>query len=338
MSSKSKDENTADWVKIIRKYNFPDGRSWWQIVNSVGPYLLLLVGMYFSLSVSYWLTLGLGFIAGGFLVRIFIIFHDCGHGSFFKSARLRKIVGIITGLFLFTPYDRWHYDHLMHHQTVGNLDKKGVGDVRTFTVEEYIKFTKLQRVLYRISRHPIVLFIIGPLLLFLVIFRIPFKFHPTKIKISTHITSLVLVAIVATISYFIGFQNYVLIQLPALFFGAFHGIWLFYVQHQYEDVTWERQDKWDYKTIALQGSSFLKLPKLLQWFSGNIGFHHIHHLSPSIPNYKLEECYNENESFHVEKPLTFVSCIKCIRYRLWDEANGRLIGYKELNRDYSDRL
>lgn len=336
--SEKKKKEQPEWVKIIRKYNFPDGRSWWQIANSVLPYLFLLILMYYSLSYSYWITLGLAFIAGGFAVRTFIIFHDCGHGSFFKSARLRKIVGIFTGLLLFTPYERWSYDHLLHHQTVGNLDKKGVGDVRTFTVEEYINFSKTQRFIYRLSRNPIVLFIIGPLLLFVVIFRIPFKYHPTKIKISNHLTTLALIAIILTASYFIGFKNYLLIQLPTLFFASFHGVWLFYIQHQYEDVSWARKEDWDFKTIALEGSSFLKLPKLLQWFSGNIGYHHIHHLSPSIPNYKLEQCYNENELFHVEKPLNFISALKCIRYRLWDEANNELIGYKELNERYGVRL
>jgi omega-6 fatty acid desaturase (delta-12 desaturase) len=332
----TKDSNS--WVKIVQRYNTPDSRSWWQILNSLGPYILLWILMYYSLSFSYYLTLFLSFIAGGFLIRIFIIFHDCGHGSFFKSAFLRRFVGTILGLFMFTPYDRWHYDHLIHHQTVGNLDKKGVGDVRTFTVEEYIKFTKFQRILYRISRHPIMLFVIGPLLLFVVIFRFPFKMHPSKIRWNTHFTTLLLVGIIYFLSQIIGFWNFVIIQTPILFFASTQGIWLFYIQHQFEDVTWKRQKEWDYKTVALQGSSYLKLPKLIQWFSGNIGFHHIHHLSPAIPNYKLEECYNENPAFHVDKPLTFFSSIKCLKYRLWDEENEKLISFSEFRKIYGHRL
>lgn len=331
-------ETKEKWVEIIRRYNYPDNRSWWQLLNTIIPYFILWYLMYLSLEVSYWLTLGLSILAGAFLVRIFIIFHDCGHGSYFKSKKLRDFFGYFTGLLLFTPYERWHYDHMVHHQTVGNLDKKGIGDVRTFTVEEYIEFSTLQRVLYKISRHPITLFIVGPLLLFVVIFRFPFTYHSRKIRWRNHLSTLLIVGMVAGMCLLIGYSNYILIQAPTLYFGALLGVWLFYVQHQYEDVIWERQENWDYKTIALKGSSYLKLPKVLQWFTGNIGFHHIHHLSPAIPNYKLEECYRENPEFQVEKPLTFISALKCMRYRLWDEHNRELIGFRELRERYGDKL
>lgn len=317
------------WMQVVQKYNKPDAlRSWWQVINSVVPYIGLWVAMYYSLSVSYWLTLLLSVIAAGFLVRIFIIFHDCGHGSFFKSVKLSKWVGVPLGMMVFTPYHKWHHDHMIHHQTVGNLDKRGVGDVKTLTVEEYEKLSKWRKLLYRFYRHPVILLIIGPFVLFTVFFRIPKRDRPLKEKVYTHLTTLAIVAGIVGLSFWIGFMNYLLIQLPVLYIAAVHGTWLFYVQHQYEDVKWSRGKDWDYKTMALEGSSFLKLPKVLQWFTGNIGFHHIHHLSPKIPNYNLEKCYQENEEFHIEKPLTFFSALKSLKFRLWDEKNQRLVSFK----------
>jgi acyl-lipid omega-6 desaturase (Delta-12 desaturase) len=324
-------DDSKSWMKIIQRYNQPNPlHSWWQIINSVVPYFALWALMVYLLSVSYWWVLLTSVFAAGFLVRIFIIFHDCGHGSFFKSKRLSKIIGVITGFLVFTPYHKWHHDHLIHHQTVGNLDKRGVGDVKTLTVEEYLQMPKMKRMLYRAYRHPLILLIIGPFVLFTVFFRIPKKQRSLKEKTYTHLTTAALIIIIALISWWIGFTNFVLIQIPVLYIASVHGTWLFYVQHQYKDVKWERNEKWDYKKMALEGSSYLKLPKVLQWFTGNIGFHHIHHLSPRIPNYKLEKCYNENPSFKIEKPLTFFSALDTLRYRLWDEKNQRLIGFSEV--------
>lgn len=325
-------DKAKSWMQIVQNYNKPKAlHSWWQVINSVVPYVGLWVFMVYSLSISYWLTLGLSIIASGFLIRIFIIFHDCGHGSFFKSPLLSRIVGIPLGLLVFTPYHKWHHDHLIHHQTVGNLDKRGVGDVKTLTVEEYKNMTKGQRLRYRLYRHPVVLLIIGPFVLFTILFRFPKRSRSVKEKLYTHLSNLVLVGMVVGMSLWIGLIPYLLIQIPVLYVAAVHGTWLFYVQHQYEDVKWERNDGWDYKKMALEGSSFLKLPKVLQWFTGNIGFHHIHHLSPRIPNYNLEKCYKENESFHVEKPLTFFSALKSLKFRLWDEQNQRLVGFRSVS-------
>lgn len=325
-------DKAKSWMQIVQNYNKPKAlHSWWQVINSVVPYVGLWVFMVYSLSISYWLTLGLSIIASGFLIRIFIIFHDCGHGSFFKSPLLSRIVGIPLGLLVFTPYHKWHHDHLIHHQTVGNLDKRGVGDVKTLTVEEYKNMTKGQRLRYRLYRHPVVLLIIGPFVLFTILFRFPKRSRSVKEKLYTHLSNLVLVGMVVGMSLWIGLTPYLLIQIPVLYVAAVHGTWLFYVQHQYEDVKWERNDGWDYKKMALEGSSFLKLPKVLQWFTGNIGFHHIHHLSPRIPNYNLEKCYKENESFHVEKPLTFFSALKSLKFRLWDEQNQRLVGFRSVS-------
>lgn len=330
-TSTNQPTDSKSWMQIVQQYNQPVAwRSWWQVINSVIPYVGLWVLMVYSLSISYWLTLLLSVFAAGFLVRIFIIFHDCGHGSFFKSPLLSRIVGIPLGILVFTPYHKWHHDHLIHHQTVGNLDKRGTGDVKTLTVEEYLQLSKAKRLLYRVYRHPIVLLLIGPFLLFTLFFRITRRERSAKEKLYTHLTTVAIIGIIIGLSFWIGLGAYLLIQIPVLYIAAVHGTWLFYVQHQYEDVKWARGKEWDYKTMAMEGSSFLKLPKVLQWFTGNIGFHHIHHLSPRIPNYRLEKCYNENETFHIEKPLTFFSALKSLKFRLWDERNKRLVGFSEI--------
>ena len=334
-SKNLKERVDNSWMKIVQKYNQPVAwKSWWQVANSFIPYIGLWVAMYYSLSVSYWLTLFLSIFAAGFLVRIFIIFHDCGHGSFFKSQRWAKIVGVPAGMLVFTPYHRWHKDHFIHHQTVGNLDKRGTGDIQTLTVEEYLKLPRFKRLMYRVYRHPLLLLIIGPFFLFTLLYRIPKSDRTKKEKLYTHLTSLALVLGVLGMSYWIGFVNYISIQIPVLYIAAVHGTWLFYLQHQFEDVKWERSEDWDYKKLALEGSSYLKLPKVIQWFTGNIGFHHIHHLSPRIPNYNLEKCYNENPDFHIEKPLTFFTALKSLKFRLWDESQKRLVSFRFVKLNY----
>jgi acyl-lipid omega-6 desaturase (Delta-12 desaturase) len=324
-------ETQLSWIQIVSQYNFPDAaKSWWQIINSVVPYVALWVLMAMSIQVSYLLTLFISIFAAGFMVRIFIIFHDCGHGSFFKSKRLNTIVGIITGLMVFTPYHRWHHDHHIHHNTVGNLDKRGVGDVDTLTVNEYLSLPKWRRFIYRFWRHPIFLFGIAPMLTFLIGQRLTKKHMSFKHQMFVHYTTLGVIAIALLLIWAMGFRAYLMIQIPVLFIAAGHGVWLFYVQHQYEHVVWEHNETWDYEQIALNGSSFFKLPRILQWFTGNIGFHHIHHLSPKIPNYKLEICHIENPRFQKVVPVTFFSSLRSLKLRLWDETNNRLIGFREL--------
>lgn len=324
-------EFNTSWVKVVMRYNFPDNfKSWWQVVNSVVPYIAIWVLMVYSLEYSYWLTLLLSVFAAGFLVRIFIVFHDCGHGSFFKSERLNRLVGIPLGLLSFTPYHRWHRDHKEHHATVGNLDKRGVGDVKTLTVEEYQSLSKLKKFGYRFYRNPIFLIGVAPLLLFLIQYRLPKSYMNRKELVYLHLSNLALVLGILLVIWAIGWKDYLLIQLPVIYLASVHGVWLFYVQHQYESVKWERSDKWDYKTIAIQGSSYFKLPFILQWFTGNIGFHHIHHLSPTIPNYKLSKCHKENPMFQDIKPITFFSSLKSLRLRLWDEKKQRLVGFNEI--------
>jgi omega-6 fatty acid desaturase (delta-12 desaturase) len=323
--------NQPSWREIIVKYAQPNLRSsFWQITNTLIPYLGLLFLMYLSLEVSYFLTLFLSVFAAGFMVRLFIIFHDCGHGSFFKSTKLSDVVGIILGILTFTPYYKWHRAHKIHHATVGNLDKRGTGDVWVLTVDEFQTFKKWKRRFYRVYRNPLIMFIIGSPLIFLVLNRLTNRHLNKKEKLNVYFTNFVLLLMLVLMHFTIGIKAYLMIQLPVIFIGSVMGVWLFYVQHQFEGVHWYRQEEWDYKTVALQGSSFYKLPKILQWFSGNIGFHHIHHLSPKIPNYKLAKCHKENTLFSEISPLTLWTSIKSLKLRLWNERSRKLISFREL--------
>lgn len=325
-------ENSShDWRSIISRYNRPDARkSWWQIINSAGPYFVLWIIMVKTFGISYLLTLLLAIPAAGFMVRIFIIFHDCGHGSFFRSQKMNKIIGIITGIIVFTPYHKWHRDHKIHHQTVGNLDKRGIGDVKTLTVEEYSKLSAWQKFSYRFYRNPFFLFGIAPILLFVVQNRFTKDYMTFREKIYVHLTTLAIIAIISALALLIGLKTFILIQLPILYIATVHGVWLFYVQHQYRDVLWEEEGSWDYKTTALNGSSWFKLPAVLNWFTGNIGYHHIHHLSPMIPNYNLRKCHNENTIFHIVKPLTFFSAFESLLLRLYDVNRKKMIKFSEI--------
>lgn len=325
--------DNKDWVKIVSKYNKPDVRkSIWQIINSLGPYLLLWAAMYYSLQISYLLTLALALLTAGFQVRTFIIFHDCGHGSFFRSKRANKIVGTILGSLTYTPYDRWHNDHHVHHNTVGNLDKRGQGDVMTLTVDEYRALSSGKKLYYRIYRNPITIFLIAPFILFVIWFRFPRRGMQPAEKQSVYISNLIIAAFAGGMILLMGWKAFLMIQLPVIYFATVAGVWLFYVQHQFEDVIWSRQEDWDYKQMALEGSSYLKFPRILQWFSGNIGFHHIHHLSPKIPNYNLEKCHNSSSLFKDIKPVTFRASMRTINLRLWDEDASQLISFRHFRK------
>jgi acyl-lipid omega-6 desaturase (Delta-12 desaturase) len=324
-------EETAGWKDIVRKYQQPSKlKGAWQLVNTLGPYVGLWVAMYFAMSVSWWLVIPLALLAGGFLVRTFIIFHDCTHGSFFKSKRANEITGIITGFLVFTPFHIWRWEHTIHHASAGDLDRRGIGDVWTLTVKEYLESSRWRRFAYRLSRNPIVLFLIAPLALFLVIQRFPVPKAGKREQRWLLYTNIALLLFVTGLALTFGLVPYLIIQLTVLGFATTSGVWLFYVQHQFEDAYWERRPDWDYAKAALEGSSFYKLPKILQWFSGNIGFHHIHHLSPRIPNYHLERAHNSEPMFRNIKPLTVRTSIKSLNFRLWDEERQKLIGYKGL--------
>lgn len=327
------EKKSPDWKMATIPFQFSDtGRSIWQIINSLGPLILLFVAMYLCLEISYWLTLALAIPAAGFLVRTFIIFHDCCHGSFFKSKRANRILGYITGILTFTPFERWQHDHAIHHATAGDLDRRGVGDVMTLTVDEYRALPPIKRLGYRLFRHPLIMFTVGPLYIFLISHRFTLKKTGRRERMSVIITNLALLVMVGSLAYLMGWKEYVMVHLPIIVFGMTAGVWLFYVQHNYEGSYWTRHTNWDFATAGLKGSSFYKLPRLLQWFTGNIGFHHIHHLNPRIPNYKLEACYRSSELFQHVKPLTIGRSLKSLNLRLWDEPSKKMVGLSALKR------
>lgn len=319
------------WQAVVARYTTPDvWRSLWQVANSVIPFVVLWYVMYRSLEISYWLTLALAVPTAGFMMRTFIIFHDCGHGSFFKSQKANDALGIITGILTLTPYYHWRWEHAVHHATTGDLDRRGIGDVLTLTVAEYAALPWYKRFGYRIMRNPYILFTVGSFLVFSVLHRFWRSDGIGKRERDSVIwTNLALAAIVAVLWVLIGWQAILLVEVPVLFLACSAGVWLFYVQHNFDGVYWQRHDAWEYFEAGLNGSSFYKLPKILQWFTGNIGFHHIHHLSPKIPNYKLEQAFNENPLFQI-KPVTIWISLKSLTYRLWDEQKQRLVGFNAL--------
>ncbi len=320
-----------NWRALVAPYQHPDLQcSLWQIANSLLPYLFLWILMVWSLRFSYWLTLALAVPAAGFMMRIFIIFHDCGHGSFFKSQRANAIVGTITGILTFTPYYYWTRDHAIHHATAGDLDRRGVGDIDTLTVKEYMALSPVRQIIYRLMRNPIIMLLIGPSLVFLVVHRYSRPGVGRRERNSVILTNLALAGIILLLSLAIGLKAFLMVQLPIVLIGTAAGVWMFYIQHQFEGVYWRRHPDWDYLDSALKGASYYKLPRLLQWFSGNIGFHHLHHLAPRIPNYKLERCQVENTEFDCVQPLTLRTGLRSLRLRLYDEDRCKLIGYPEL--------
>jgi acyl-lipid omega-6 desaturase (Delta-12 desaturase) len=321
----------AAWKEIVARFQEPStGRAVWQLVNTLGPYSLLWYAMYRSLAVSYWIALPLAFLAAGFLVRIFIIFHDCGHGSFFKSRMANNITGFIAGVLTLTPYYHWRWEHAIHHGTSGDLDRRGAGDVWTLTVQEYLESSRWKRFAYRLARNPIVLFVIAPLFLFAIRQRFPSATAQKRERHSVYWMNLAILGMAGALSALFGIKAYLLIQLGVTTVAGAAGVWLFYVQHQFEGAYWERGDDWDYTAAALQGSSFYKLPRILQWFSGNIGFHHIHHLSPRIPNYNLQRCHDADPLFQQVRPMTLFLSLKSLPFRLWDEPRKKLVGYRHL--------
>jgi acyl-lipid omega-6 desaturase (Delta-12 desaturase) len=317
--------------EIVATFQTPSvSKATWQLMNSVVPYVLLWVAMVHVLAVSYWLMLPLALVAAGFLARIFIIFHDCGHASFFKSKRANQVTGTIAAFLNLTPYGHWRWQHAVHHGTSGDLDRRGSGDIWTLTVEEYLESTRWKRLAYRLARNPVVLFAIAPLYIFVVHHRFAASEAPARERQSVRRTNWALLALALLMSAGIGWRAFLLIQLTVSAFAGALGLWLFYVQHQFEGAYWVRGKDWDYTAAALRGSSFYKLPKILQWFTGNIGFHHIHHLSPRIANYHLERCHEADPYFKRIKPVTLLASFKSLTFRLWDERRQRFVGFRQL--------
>jgi len=322
-----------DLIQSVSKYAQADyQKAFWQISNTFLPYIGLWALMIFSVlhGFPYWITLLLSVAASGFLVRIFILFHDCCHLAFFPSRRANRILGYISGIMTFTPFEDWQRTHVIHHSASGNLDRRGVGDIWTLTVEEYLSASRFKRFTYRFFRNPLLLFGIIPTVLFLIIQRFPSSGARKRERHSVIFTNLAVVANITLMSFTLGFQNYLLIQLPVIMMAASAGMWLFYVQHQYEDVYWTRHESWDLTRSGLEGSSYYKLPKVLQWIVGNIGLHHIHHVKANIPNYNLQRCYNEVSALQTVAPLTIRKSLKSLWLNLWDEQKQKLVSFRSI--------
>jgi omega-6 fatty acid desaturase (delta-12 desaturase) len=322
----------------VKAYETPSLRaSLFQLLTSLSLFIGACALMYWSLLLPYWLTLCLAIPTGALLVRIFIIQHDCGHGSFFASRRANDLLGMFCSVFTLTPYSNWRRQHAGHHANWNNLDRNTSGhDIYSvcLTVREYTALSRWNRVLYRAARHPLVAHVLIPPLVFLVLYRVPFD-TPKNWRSERHAvywTDLAVIAFIAALGFGLGFHAVLLVQLPVTIVTSIIGVWLFAVQHRFEDSLWAHQREWRFDKAALQGSSYLRLPKILQWFTGNIGFHNVHHLAPRIPNYRLEACYRANPGLGGKSVLTFAAAFRSIRLALWDEDRNRLVAFREIAR------
>ncbi len=323
----------APWYRGLSQYEKPDPRkAVGQIINTFVPFVGLWALMVWIVNShhSLWYLCPLIPITAGLTVRIFIFQHDCGHGSYLPSHSANRFLGYICGVLTFTPFDDWKHEHAAHHAMAQDLERRGIGDIKTLTLEEYRDAGLSEKLFYRLFRHPFLLFLVGPTIQFVIAHRFIHKRSGKRERQSVWITNFALLAVVLLASVTIGFKTYLLIQLPVIAVAASLGVWLFYVQHQYEDVYWAHHPEWDPIRAALEGSSYYRLPKVLQWFSGNIGLHHIHHLRPRIPNYNLQKCYDEVPELRNARTLTLMNSLKCIGYHLWDEKNREMVSFRSL--------
>ncbi len=324
----------AEKTKQLRKDVAPYAkaeikRSVMQLINTLVPLFILWSLGFYLMQFSPWLSVLSSVFAAGFVVRTFIIFHDCTHGSFFKNKKANAIVGFITGVLTSFPYEKWKREHTIHHATSSNLDKRGIGDIDMLTVEEYVEKSKLGRLGYRLYRNPLVMFGLGPLYMVLVLNRFNRSDAKKKERINTHLTTIVLLTICAVLIYVFGWMAFLIVYGVTLFIAGSLGIWLFYIQHTYEDSYFEYEEDWDYVKAAVEGSSFYKLPKILQWITGNIGYHHVHHLSPRIPNYHLEEAHENVKPLQRATTIDIKTSLESIRYKLYDSDRKRFVTFKE---------
>jgi omega-6 fatty acid desaturase (delta-12 desaturase) len=317
----------------LDRYARPDlGRSVLALATSVVPFLALWWCMYLALPVSYLLVLALAVPTAGFLVRTYILFHDCAHGSLLPGRRANVLVGSVLALIVFTPFARWRHEHVVHHATAGDLDRRGVGDVPTLTVAEYNARSWRARIGYRLFRNPVVMFGLGPIYAMVLQPRWAPRSANSRIRRSVWRTNVALVLAVGGLCWLLGWREFLLVQAPLVVLAGATGIWLFYVQHQFEGTYWERPQGWSYTDAALRGSSYLRLPKVLQFFTGSIGLHHVHHLNPKIPNYNLQRAQDETAMFQSVPRLSIWDGLRAVRLKLWDEDATRLVTWAEVKR------
>src|ERR1035437_4201488 len=324
----------SDWRKVVARYQGSRvGRSLFQLVTTLGLLVVTLVAMHRMLHAAPLVTIVLILPAAGFIIRTFIIMHDCSHGSFLPWPKVNDTVGFITGILTLTPYSQWRREHALHHASSGDRDRRGNGDVTTITVREYLSLGAWGRFRYRLFRNPAVLLGLGPLhMIVLQRFRTRSKATGSKQLWNVWMTNVAIAGLAATLVLAAGAQSLLVIYLPAYYLATMAGVWLFYVQHQFEDAYWESHENWDYATAAVHGSSYLRLPRVLQWFTGNIGLHHVHHLGPRIPNYRLQRAHDENPIFHVAPVMTIRQGVKALTLTLYDEQRRRLVRFKDLRR------
>jgi omega-6 fatty acid desaturase (delta-12 desaturase) len=320
-----------DWVAILSHYREPSGwRSSWELLVTAGPFVGLWALAWWSLEVSHVLAASLAVLNAAFLVRLFMIQHDCGHASLFKSRKLNDWIGRLIGVVTLTPYDVWRRMHSTHHASSGNLEKRGMGDVHTLTVAEFRGLSTLGRLRYRLYRHPLVLFGLGPFYLFFVQYRVPVGLmdQGSRYWISAMGTNAAIAAVLFAIGYVGGPGVLALVFLPTMLVAASVGVWLFYVQHQFEDTIWDHEADWQLQDAALHGSSHYVLPGVLRWFSANIGVHHVHHLQSRVPFYRLPEILRDHPQLAEAQRLTLRESLGCIGKQLWDEKSRRLVSFR----------
>ncbi len=325
------ESSPAFWRDPLAPYAEPRlGRSLLDLLTSVVPYLGLSVLMYLTLGrVSYLVTLLIAVPTGGFLLRMYILFHDCAHASLLPSKRANLWLGRVLAVMVLAPFARWRHDHAVHHGTSGDLDRRGVGDIPTLTVAEYQARSARGRLAYRLFRNPVVMFGVGPIFAMIIGPRIWHSSQRPRLRHSVMLTDAALLAAFAALGLWLGFGALLLVWAPPALLAGSTGIWLFYVQHQFEDAYWESSERWSYADAALRGSSYLKLPKILQFFTGNIGLHHVHHLCARVPNYNLQRAHDEVDLFRDVPVLTLADGLRCTRLKLWDAERGRLVTFRE---------
>lgn len=324
-------------TQALARYREPNhGRSILEIVITIVPFILLWGLMWFTLHLGYGLYLLLALPATGFLVRLFMIQHDCGHGAFFRHRLANDWVGRVIGVLTLTPYDFWRRTHAIHHANSGNLDRRGIGDINTLTVREYLSLSRCGRLRYRLYRHPLVMFGLGPVYLFFLQHRLPVGLMRSGWRpwLSTMATNVGIALVVASTMWIVGIGPFLLVHLPIALLGASVGVWLFYVQHQFEGTFWAHEGSWSLNEAAIRGSSHYDLPFVLRWFTANIGVHHVHHLCSRIPFYRLPLTLRHHPELASIGRLTLGRSISCVRLVLWDETVGRLISFRELRNRY----